>query len=152
MIFLHQSILRSFSISHEHIDPAFTSVTYCTFDDAINRVRTNGPTAVMAKIDIKHAVRLCPVHQTVWHLLGFRWDGSYYYDYHSVLVLRLYLSSATWLHTYVIHYLDDFFLCQNNTEDCQRVCDTILSLFKDLAIPVASGDSDDLTSSSNNPH
>ena len=34
----------------------------------------------MAKIDIKHAFRLCPVHPDDWPLLGFKWLGNYFFD------------------------------------------------------------------------
>ena len=34
----------------------------------------------MAKIDIKNAFRLCPVHPLDHHLLGMKWRGSFYFD------------------------------------------------------------------------
>lgn len=42
----------------------------------------------MAKLDIKHAFRLCPVHPADLELLGIHWEGQYYID------LRLPLACA----------------------------------------------------------
>ena len=39
-------------------------------NNAVDMVNTFGTNCFMAKIDIKHAFRLCPVHPCDWHLLG----------------------------------------------------------------------------------
>lgn len=46
------------------IDIADFSVTYFSFDDALALVRDAGPSPFMAKLDIKHAFRLCPLIPT----------------------------------------------------------------------------------------
>ena len=46
---------------NEGIDVSEFSVTYCSFDDAVSLVRLAGSTPFMAKLDVKHAFRLCPV-------------------------------------------------------------------------------------------
>ena len=56
------------------------SVSYCSFDDAVTLVLGAGPTPFMAKVDIKHAFRLCPVRPAEWALLCYTWAGQYYCD------------------------------------------------------------------------
>ena len=48
--------------------------------DAINLIIRIGHGTQMAKIDIKSAFRLCPVHPTDNHLLGVKWKGQFYFD------------------------------------------------------------------------
>ncbi len=47
-----------------------------------------GPGAVMGKIDLKNAFRLCPVQKQDWHYIGIHWKGSYY-QYINVDSVRL---------------------------------------------------------------
>jgi len=49
----------------------FFTVRYSKFDDAVNIVRTMGKGCFMAKIDVKHAFRICAVNPLDWGLLGF---------------------------------------------------------------------------------
>jgi len=45
-----------------------------TIDDAINQVIKLGKGALLAKVDIKIAFRLLPVHPADRHLLQMAWD------------------------------------------------------------------------------
>ena len=56
------------------------SCTYTKFDDAISILLHLGKGAFLAKTDIKHAFRLCPVRPEQWPLLCYRWMGSFYTD------------------------------------------------------------------------
>ena len=56
------------------------SVRYSSFDDAVHLVRSSGTSAFMAKLDIRHAFRLCPVRPDQWNLLGFCWNGLFFCD------------------------------------------------------------------------
>jgi len=104
----------------------------------------------MAKIDIKHAFRLCPVNPLDWPLLGYKWLGRYFFDIRlpfglrsSPFIFNAFADAVTWILvqrfdiTALIHYLDDFFVCAVTKEECQRKVDTILMVFKKLGIPVA---------------
>ena len=52
------------------------SLNYITIDDAVNHILELGCGTHLAKIDIKNAFRLIPVHPTDRHLLGMQWkDG-----------------------------------------------------------------------------
>ena len=52
----------------------------------------------MAKVDIRHAFRLCPVRPQDYRLLGMFWQGSYYVDTRlNLLVAGRHLSFSTHL-------------------------------------------------------
>ena len=70
-----------FDLSHpktgsinEGIPNKLSSIKYVTIDDAINSILSMGPYTLMAKIDIKSAFRLLPVHPADRHLLLMQWD------------------------------------------------------------------------------
>ena len=56
------------------------SLTYITIDTAIEQIRTLGRGTVLAKIDIKSAFRLLPVHPADRHLLAMKWNTQVYID------------------------------------------------------------------------
>lgn len=53
------------------------SVSYVRVDDAITLLRQLGPGALMAKLDLKSAYRMVPVHELDQHLLGITWNRSH---------------------------------------------------------------------------
>jgi len=78
----------------------------------------------MAKIDIKHAFRICPVHPDNWPLLGFKWLGKYFFDIRlpfdlrsSPFIFNTFADALIWILinkfsiSCIVHYLDDFFVC-----------------------------------------
>eukprot|EP00111_Clytia_hemisphaerica_P014519 TCONS_00042745-protein len=104
----------------------------------------------MAKVDIKHAFRLCPVHPDDWPMLGYKWLGKYFFDIRlpfglrsSPLIFNTFADALTWIlvHKFhisaIIHYLDDFFVCAPTKQGCQAKVNAILSLFRFLGVPVA---------------
>ena len=56
------------------------SVQSTKFDDAVDMVSRLVRGALMAKIDIKHAFRLLPVHPADWDLQGTCWAGLYFVE------------------------------------------------------------------------
>ena len=54
--------------------------SYSKFDDAVSIVLHLGQGAVMGKIDIKHAFRICPVAPEQRPLLCFEWLGNFFTD------------------------------------------------------------------------
>ena len=36
--------------------------------------------AYIAKCEIEKAFRVLPMHSSSYHLMGFKWNGAYYYD------------------------------------------------------------------------
>ena len=49
-------------------------------DDVVAILLHLGKAALMAKIDLKSAFRMIPVHCTDWDLFGMHWRGQYYVD------------------------------------------------------------------------
>ena len=106
---------------------------YSTVYDAMDSVMHLGRHALMAKIDVTGTFRLCPIHPADHHLLGYQWQGRYYYDG----VLHFGLRSAPYIFncladaiewlvrqrgiTQVHHYLADFFIAGSpRTPECAR--------------------------------
>ena len=56
------------------------SLTYITVDTAIKHIITLGPGTLLAKLDIKSAFCLRPVHPGDRHLLAMRWNKQLYID------------------------------------------------------------------------
>lgn len=135
---------------NDGIPPEFFSVKYSSFDDAAAVVQDMGVGCFMAKIDIKHAFRLCPVHPSEWYLLGYKWLGSFYFDVclpfgsrSSPFIFNTFADSLAWIlvHKYGVtglaHYLDDFFICAPTFSACSRKVDVVLMVFKFLGVPIA---------------
>ncbi|OCT94608.1 hypothetical protein XELAEV_18012290mg [Xenopus laevis] len=75
----HLSFPNGLSVN-DSISPELCSVEYASFDKAVNLLRLCGVGAQLAKSDIQSAIRLLPIHPDCYFLLGFHFDGSYYYD------------------------------------------------------------------------
>ena len=98
----------------------------------------------MAKLDIQHAFRLCPVHPADWPLLGYMWQDKFFVDIRLPFGSR----SSPFIFTQfallfvfgvknVIHYLDDFFVCSTTKVLCQNEMDVMQSAFSELGVPLA---------------
>lgn len=135
---------------NDYIDPLDYSLQYSTIDDAISICHTLGRGALMAKVDLKHAFRLCPVRRQDWHLLGIHWRGQYYVD----KCLPFGLRSAPYLFNMVaealqwilreyftvqhsFHYLDDFFFAgPADSPTCLRALEDMLLLCSAVQAPL----------------
>ena len=150
-IILDLSSPRGSSIN-EGISPDLYSVHYSSFDDAVNMVRSvgHGNTCFLAKLDIKHAFRLCPVHPSDWPLLGYMWQDQFYVDIRlpfgsrsSPFIFNQFAEALLWILVFVfgvknvIHYLDDFFICARSKDLCQQDMDVMQCAFSELGVPLA---------------
>ena len=136
---------------NDYISDEESSVSFNNFDSAVNIVAKLGQGALLAKLDVKSAFRICPVHPSDWHLLGFSFCDYYFVDLCLPFGLRSSVNRFTQLAdtlswilqnnyniTNVSHYLDNFFLaappgsalCRNNMEITK-------SLFERLGVPLA---------------
>ena len=135
---------------NDGIDAETFAVKYCSFDEAVNMVRDIGPGAYMAKADIRHAFRLCPVSPEEYHLLGYSWNDAFYYDirlpfggrsspfiFNSFADLLCWILHYVFLIAYVIHYLDDYFWCNASYDSCLRDKENLLECWHDLGVPIA---------------
>ena len=65
---------------NDNIPKILCSLSHITVDDAIERILELGPNTLLAKIDIKSAFRLLPVHPADRNLLAMQWGSSIYID------------------------------------------------------------------------
>ena len=135
---------------NDGIDPSLCSMSYITVQDAIHEITKLGKGALLAKLDIKDAYRMVPVHPTDRHLLGIQWQGATYIDGVLPFGLRsapkIFNSIADllqWIiidhcHIFVIHYLDDFLLIgPPRSSHCMKALDKTLAICQRLGIPIA---------------
>ena len=55
-------------------------MSYISVDDAAELIRHTGRGAFLAKVDIKQAYRMVPVHPDDHPLLGMVWEGALFVD------------------------------------------------------------------------
>ena len=93
---------------------------YVTINEAIKGILQLGWVTLLAKIDIRSAFRLLPVHSADRHMLGMHWKDDVYTD--TCLPFGLYLAPKlfnilteflSWIAkesnlSFLIHYLDNF--------------------------------------------
>ena len=119
-------------------------------DHCIQIILELGPNALIAKADLKDAFRIIPIHPQDYRLLGFVWEGSYYYDKClpmgcsiSCQIFESLSSSIQWILTQKLavslmsHILDDFiFFGPPSSPICQRSLKTFMVLAQSLNLPV----------------
>ena len=128
-------------------------VRISSFGDAARAVRRMGKGCFLIKLDVEAAYKQVPVRPSDWHLLGFEWQGSYYYE--RVLPFGLRSSSRLWdlyaaalrhfiatdlgvsYERVVVHYVDDFLFIVKLEADGADLRDRALSLGKELGVPWA---------------
>ena len=135
---------------NDGISPSLCSLQYATVAQAADMVRALGRGSLMAKIDLRSAYRMVPVHPRDQLLLGIEWDGSVYVDQ----ALPFGLRSAPKIFTAVadglawalecegivdsLHYLDDFLFCAPpSSPACLQALNTAIPLCGRLGLPVA---------------
>ena len=126
------------------------SLSYISIEDAGEEVKRKGRGALLAKVDIRSAYRVVPIHPEDRWLLGMLWDGGLFLD----LALPFGLRSAPKIFTaiadaaewiirqrgvqIVLHYLDDFLLIGSPASgECRNGMEVLLASFHQLGLPVA---------------
>ena len=135
---------------NDGISKSLSSLSYITVDDAIDEICSIGPDCLLAKIDIKNAFHLLPVHPADRHLLGMEWRDLVYVDNCLQFGLRsaprlfnLLAELLSWIVqskgvSFSIHYLDDFLtMGPPASPTCQQNLDVFTNMCKDLEIPLA---------------
>ena len=135
---------------NDGISEDLCSIKYASVDDAVAIIQSLGRNTELAKLDLKDAYRIVPVHPQDYHLLGISWKGKTYIDRALPFGLRSApkLFSAVsdliaWvLHqhgiTYQLHYLDDFlFLGPPLTAVTEQALTSATRVLHELGIPVA---------------
>ena len=138
---------RGFSVN-DGISEDLCSLRYPSFDLATQLVVSQGPGALLSKLDIKEPYRMVPVHQEDWLLLGMQWRGASYIDTRLPFGLRsapkiftAVADALQWVMAHqglrcFLHYLDDFLFVEppNSTGAAiQRA----LAIWEALGVPSA---------------
>ena len=132
------------------IDKQFTTIQYHDVDMAIQLLLQIGQGAYLAKTDIKSAFRLLPVHPDSYHLLGFYFDGAYYFDKCMPMGLSIscqlfekFSTALQWIAqnhlgiTSMLHTLDDFLFLSPSCELTASHLNNFQSLCQHLGVPLA---------------
>lgn len=113
-------------------------------------IRQPGVGTLLAKLDLREAYRMVPVHPQDRLFLGMQWRGKVYID--TTLPFSLHLApkifsaipdGLVWVihakgFTHTLHYLDDFLLLgPADTSCCTESLCTTISLCKELGVPIA---------------
>ena len=143
------SALEGASVN-DAISPELCSLTYCGVEEASKELARLGQGTVMAKIDIKSAYQVVPVHPDDRWLLGLKWKGALYVDTTLAFGLRsapkiftAIADAAQWIIEraevrFIMHYLDDFLLVgAPHSRECREGVRTVLQIFNRLGLPVA---------------
>ena len=73
---MHLSAPVGLSVNDGNTKDEF-SLHYVTVDDVVRIIHRHVPGCLLAKADLKHAFRICPVNKTDWPLLGIHWRGLF---------------------------------------------------------------------------
>ena len=136
---------------NDHIDPDLCSVQYTKFDAAVQMIQRLGKGALLAKSDIKSAFRLIPIAKEEFYLLGFQFDGLFYFDKAlpfgcsiSCATFELFASFLEWAVRQrcsvgeLLHYLDDFlFGGRKDSNQCSLMMNSFQSCCDQMGVPVA---------------
>ncbi len=124
---------------NDGINSDMCSLHYISVQDAIDEVHKQGHAAQLAKIDIKDAYCILPVHPNDRHVLGFQWQGLTYID--GVLpfglrstpkIFNTVTDLLQWIlvdrcQIFIVHYSDDFLLVgPPNSPKCQTALEITL--------------------------
>ena len=128
----------------------YTHLAYSSVDDAAPAIHHLGRDSLMAKIDVKEAYRIIPVHPEDRPFLAVRWRDSVFVD----CQLSFGLPSAPAIFSAVgealewvlrqrgvravVHYVDDFLLLgAPASPECQQALSTTLATCEELGMPIA---------------
>ena len=135
---------------NSHIPDERPTVSYAGIQEAIAKIKTLGRGCHMSKTDIVSAYRICPINTVDHELLGFSWEGQFYFDLclpfgaRSACQLFEEVSTALeWIAVNklgcqaVVHILDDFLFINTTKVGCSRDLAAFISMCTDVGIPIA---------------
>ena len=128
------------------------SLSYSRVDEAIDFIMHEGRGTLLAKIDIRDAYRLLPMHPHDRYLLGMAWKNQLYVDLAHAFGLRSapctfnrFAEGWHWIlqHNHgvrlLLHYLDDFLTAgAPDSVECFKNLEAIKASASSLRIPLAS--------------
>jgi len=125
------------------------TVEYQLLDHVISLLHQQGPGAFMAKADIQEAFRIVPMSPSCHHLLGFQFNGQFYYD--TCLPMGLSISCSlfeklsralVWIAhnkfgaTAISHILDDFIFISHSKSICSNNLHSFINMCAHLGVPI----------------
>ena len=135
---------------NDGIHEPLCSLSYVTVMDGARRVASFGRGALMAKVDIRNAYIVIPVHPDDRWLMGMLWWKNLYIDTAFPFGLRsapkLFSALADameWIAknngiSFIIHYLDDFLLLGHpHSQQCAESVAKLVSILDQLRMSVA---------------
>ena len=135
---------------NDNIHRDLTHVAYSSIDDAALLIHHLGQHALMAKIDIRNAYRLIPVHPDDRQCLGVSWHGQVFVDCQlpfglasSPAIFSAVAEALEWILRSrgvrcIMHYLDNFLLLgAPGTDECEQALRMTLSTCAELGVPLA---------------
>ena len=135
--------------TNDGVDKEACSLSYTSVDHIAARVAELGRGTLLAKMDVKQAYRMVPVHPSDRHLLGMLWRESVYVDKALPFGLRsapiLFTAVADALQwmmqargvSFVAHYIDDFItLGSPSADECARNVQTMLQVCREAGVPI----------------
>ena len=136
---------------NDGISPELSSMSYTKVDDLVQGIWQSGVGSMLAKIDIKNAYKVVPVHPVDRHLLATAWRGKLFVDGALPFGLRsapkIFTALADALE-YIIkhhgvehlwHYLDDYITVgKPGCEECATNLDIMMAVCHTLGVPLAS--------------
>lgn len=135
---------------NDGIDPTLCSLSYTRVEQVAQAVLELGPGTQLAKIDIKSAYRIIPVHPDDRPLLGMIWEDHVYVDAALPFGLRsapklfnAVADALEWIAKhlgaeFLWHYLDDFITVgRPQTDECAFSLQLLTDLCARLGVPLA---------------
>ena len=148
-LIVHLSAPEDTSVN-EGIEASLCSIKYISVDNAVRIIKQLGPRTMLAKLDLKEAYRMVPVHPQDRVLLGMHWKGETYVDAALPFGLRsapkifsALADALAWIihangFPNVLHYLEDYLLLgQPGTQRCTEALVRTLALCGELGVPLA---------------
>jgi len=135
---------------NDGIDGGLCSLQYVSVEDIVHKIEKMGKGTLLAKVDLKEAYRMVPVHPQDRPLLGMEWEGQVYVDTALPFGLRsapkifnALADALEWIVRHrgileVDHYLDDFIIIgPPQSKGCANSLEVLLETCRQLGVPVA---------------
>lgn len=139
---------------NDSIPPENSKVQYASIQDAISFIKRNqsevtGP-LWLGKMDVESAFRLIPIHPNDRPLLGFHFEGKFYFDAvlpmgcaSSCQIFETFSTALEWIAmqklgaSRVFHVVDDFLFIADSAAKCDSDMNAFQSLCTELGVPLA---------------
>lgn len=145
----HLSFPKGLSIN-DAIPRELSSIQYESIQNAIQSILACGDSCFLAKADLKSAFRQIPVTPAEYPLLGFSWQGHFWYDRclpmgaaSSCAIFSRVSSALVWISlrfmpgVTICKVLDDFLFISNNKTSTAAALNTFQKICSTTGFPIA---------------